>query len=494
MASFKEKLRNILQEGTQPLNEDQKDSPTRLKPEKGEDVTKGNIDGTKKIDATGPIKGGADATLHTEPGNTTGGPTGHIPGNSDLPQGQKLGLDKSNKGPGKAKYTLGEEADEKPESATDKVEEGKLPPFLAKLKTGKKDKDDKKEDVKEEKDEKEKVEEETCPDCKPGKKCAACEKKVNESSNTEPDESMKEEGDPNANLRDKTDSPGKSGKEDNDRAGYTKKMKGDKVNEEKDEEDEKKEDKKAVEEASKKLMDGEKLSESFKVKTSVIFEEALSKRIKAYRKKISDKLNVQLNEKVEEIRESLTERVNGHLDFVVNSWLTENKLPVENVLKNELLEDFIVSLRECFVDHYIDVPLEKVDVIAQLTEKVEGLQTKLNESLESAVSLRKQNVLQERNLVLSKVTSGMAATQSEKVKTLSESIDFKNTTQFEAAVVSLKESVSSNSGHGKDTKIKSLTEQTLDQNSINNENDNDVAPKDKKVNSILQTMNRMSKV
>lgn len=419
MASFMKKLEKILEQnrntpdGAVDLNEDQRDSPTRVHPDHGEAVT-ANFGGKggQTVDATGPIKTGvAAATLKTQPGDTSGGPTGHVPVNSDLPRPQLGGLDKDNKAPGKAKYTLGEESDDK-EKPVD--EEKKFPAFLKKKDD--KDKDDKSKDVKEDKDE------------------------------------------------DDT-------KNANDRAGYTAKSKSGGMSEEakgkaeKFDEEAEKEDKKAVAEATALLMKGEELSEAFKEKTSTIFEATLSLRLTDYRKKLNERYEGLLDARVEEIREQLSDKVNSHLDLVVESWMSTNEVDVQKGIKAELVEDFIGGLKSLFEEHYIDLPADKVDVVAEMAKKIGSLETKLNEQINDNAALLKKAKLFEKTEIFNKVAVGLTSTQAEKLRSLAESIEFKSAAQYEKSVSILKESIDTMPkkavGSAKQT---DLSEQVLNQN------------------------------
>jgi hypothetical protein len=373
---------------------------------------------------------GSASTLKTSPGDTTGGPTGHIPTNSDLPRSQHDGLNPDNKNPGKKVYGLGEETDDKDE--TKKVDEAKAPPFL------------KKKEGEEDKDEKKKIDEED-------------EKKA------------------------------KGGGDANDRAGYTKKMHGDgekmneesekdKVDEELDheegdktkpsvkteEKDDDEDDKKVVKEATVKLFAGETISEAIKTKTAAIFEETLSARIKDYRKKVNDRMTRILNERVEQIREDLSTKVNGHLDLVVENWIKTHEVALESAIKSQLVEDFILGLKGLFEEHWIEIPENKVDIVVEMATRLQTLETKLNEQIEISVQLKNQTKLYEKTEVFNKISKGLPSTQVEKLKNLSEHVDFQTTGQYEKDVNLLKESMSGKSE--KTTTQRTLAEQTLDQN------------------------------
>jgi hypothetical protein len=418
--TFQEKLERILSEDKKSVLKESEEaygthSPTQVKPEKGQEVTS-SLDGTGKIDATGPIPTGAEATLKTTPGvSASEGPTGHIPQNSDLPRKQLDGLGTDNKAAGKNSlpptpkvYGLHEEEDDEKKEV--KEEKKELPPFM------------KKKEVKEETDAAKTLK---SPPSGAGEKAEKLQVK---------EETDQEEGD-------KTKSS---------------------IKEEEKEPDDDKDDKKAVKEATAALFAGEMISEVLREKTSVIFEATLSARIKDIREKLTQRFTKQLNERVEKIREDLTEAVSGHLDLVVEHWVKENEVPLERAIKSELVEEFISGLKTLFEENYIELPQEKVDVVSEMVTRITKLETRLNEQIETNVQLKNAVKLHERSDVFEKVTKGMVSTKAEKLRNLSESVEYKNAKQFETALTTLKESVDNSTQKTAPAK-QTLSEQTLEQ-------------------------------
>jgi hypothetical protein len=451
MRSFKEKIEKVLRENKNVLNESEEaygtHSPTQVKPEKGQEVTS-SLDGTGKVDATGPIPTDVGKTLKTTPGvSPTEGPTGHIPGNSDLPRPQHDGLDKENKSAGKSElppkpkvYGLTEEEDDKKDEGKDKKKE--LPPFMKK-KALKEEEDDEKKEVK---------------------------KSESEAAKTllgKPHGS----GEKADHVKEETDSE-----------------EGDKTKQQlaKEEKEDEKADKKAVSEATDSLLEGETISEALKEKTAIIFEAALSQSIKNYRKILNERYTQKLNARVEQIREDLSEAVSEHLDLVVEHWVKTNEVPLEKAIKSELTEDFITGLKSLFEEHYIELPQEKVDVVSEMVDRINKLEKKLNEQIDTNVNLQKQVKLHERTEVFDKVTKGMVATQVEKLRSLSESVEYKSAKQFETSLSVLKENVDSTPKKPTETK-KTLSEQVLDGNSDMEQVGTE------KVQSIRTTLARMAK-
>lgn len=138
------------------------------------------------------------------------------------------------------------------------------------------------------------------------------------------------------------------------------------------------------------LTNGEELSEEFKTKAATIFEAAVVTRVKAEVAKLEEQFELQLNEQVEEIKEGLIEKVDGYLDYVVEQWMEQNELALESGIKAEIVENFITRLKDVFVESYIDIPEEKYDVVGEMEETIESLESKLNESVEAAVALKRR--------------------------------------------------------------------------------------------------------
>lgn len=221
-------------------------------------------------------------------------------------------------------------------------------------------------------------------------------------------------------------------------------------NEEKDEEeesekdeDEKEEDdeddKKAMKEDLDALFHGENLSEDFMNKAATIFEAAVTARVNAIEEKIQEQYAEILEQVTEELKEELTTKVDDYLNYVVEEWVKENELAVESGLRSELTEDFIAGLRNLFVEHYIDIPEEKVDVVEEMTSKVVELEGKLNEQISSAVEMRKLIIEYAKREAFHDICEGLTSTQVEKMKSLSEGVEFSTVEDYTQSLLTLRE-------------------------------------------------------
>jgi len=188
------------------------------------------------------------------------------------------------------------------------------------------------------------------------------------------------------------------------------------------------------------LVSDEDLSEDFKSKAKTIFEAAVSAKVKEITVEKEAQLEEELETKVEEIKDDLTEKVDSYLNYVSESWVQDNELAIERGLKSELTEDFINGLKKLFEEHYVEVPEDKFDVVEELANRLDEMEDKLNEEVASNISALQDIEELQREKIISEASKDLADTQVEKLKALSEDIDFENEETFVEKVSTLKES------------------------------------------------------
>lgn len=187
------------------------------------------------------------------------------------------------------------------------------------------------------------------------------------------------------------------------------------------------------------LINGEELTEEFKTKAATIFEAAVLGRVKQEAAKLEEAFDTKLAEQVESIKEGLVEKVDGYLNYVVEQWMTDNELALENGMKTEIMESFITGMKGLFEQHYIDVPEEKFDVLADMQEQVETTKSKLDEQLAANVELTKQINEMKRVSDISEFSTGMADTDAEKFKGLAEELAYDDAESFKTKLQTIKE-------------------------------------------------------
>ena len=182
------------------------------------------------------------------------------------------------------------------------------------------------------------------------------------------------------------------------------------------------------------------LSEEFKVKAATIFEAAVKTKIRSEIERIDEQVRSEKDSELDTFKEELTEKVDTYLNYVVEEWTKENELAIERGLKGEIAEDFISGLKQLFVDHYIDVPDEKYNVLEAQSEKISELEDKLNEAIQKSVDLTSSNEKLVREQVISEISEDLADTEIEKFKSLTQDVDFGSEESFREKLDTLKES------------------------------------------------------
>lgn len=212
----------------------------------------------------------------------------------------------------------------------------------------------------------------------------------------------------------------------------------------------------AVKEDIAAMFSGEELSEDFRQKATTIFEAAVATRVEQIVEEMQAEQAQQVEAQVAEAVEGLSASVNEYLDYVVEQWMEENKVAIEYSLRTEVTEGFIEGLKNLFVENYLEVPEDKVDVVEELASKVEELEAKLNDSINENIELKSVVAESQKEKIFADVTEGLAATQVEKLRTLAEGIDFGDAETYAKKLAVVKESYFA---EGKKAGVSVLTEE-----------------------------------
>jgi hypothetical protein len=197
------------------------------------------------------------------------------------------------------------------------------------------------------------------------------------------------------------------------------------VEETEEDEDEVVEEEYDIEEDVNALLAGEDLSEEFQEKARTIFEAALRSKVSEIKETLEEQYSNVLAEEVEEIKTELAERVDSYLEYVADEWISENALAVEQGLKTEMTESFLQGMRGLFEEHYVTIPEEKYNVLESMVEKLDDMETKLNEQIEKNISLNKRLSESVADGIFEQVSEGLADTQKDKLASLPKVLSLK---------------------------------------------------------------------
>ena len=187
------------------------------------------------------------------------------------------------------------------------------------------------------------------------------------------------------------------------------------------------------------LLGGEELTEEFKAKAKTIFEAAINAKVSEVRATLEEEFEERLAEQVTAEKEALQERVDSYLEYVSDEWVEENQLAIVHGLKSELTESFLTGMRGLFEDHYVNIPDDKYDVLETMVEKLDDMETKLNEQIEKNINLNNRLAESVADGIFESVSEGLASTQKEKLASLAESVEFESEEEYREKLETLKE-------------------------------------------------------
>ena len=184
------------------------------------------------------------------------------------------------------------------------------------------------------------------------------------------------------------------------------------------------------------LADAGGASDDFKAKAKVIFESALNQKLQIEVARLEEEFSTRFESEITDI----AEKVESFLNYTSQQWLEENKLVVENGIKNELSESFMAGLKNLFEDHYVTLPDEKYDIFESMVAKLDDMEDKLNEQIESNVALNSAMSGYSRHATLADVSWDLSEAGKEKLAELAESVEFESEDSFRNKLNILKES------------------------------------------------------
>ena len=188
------------------------------------------------------------------------------------------------------------------------------------------------------------------------------------------------------------------------------------------------------------LIAGEELSEEFQEKARTIFETAINTKVAEIKEQITAKYEEQLVEQVAEIKVELTECVDSYLEYVAQEWIEENQLAVEHGLKTEMTESFLTGMKSLFEEHYVTIPEDRYDVLESMVDKLDEMESKLNEQIDRNVALNKRLAESVADVIFADVTEGLALSQKDKLASLAENVEFDGEESYREKLVTLRES------------------------------------------------------
>jgi len=187
------------------------------------------------------------------------------------------------------------------------------------------------------------------------------------------------------------------------------------------------------------LFNGQDLTEDFKNRTATIFKAAVNERVVSIREELETKVEAKLAAAIEENKEEMANNLDSYLNYVVEEWMKENEVAIERGLRNEVTEEFLSGLRNLFLEHNIDVPESKVDVLEKMAARIEELEENLNKEIENNIALREKVEVATKRDVVEEIGSDLTASERVKLRKLLEGVTAESHDDFVTKAKILKE-------------------------------------------------------
>tara|TARA_R100001509_G_scaffold155106_1_gene117305 strand:- start:271 stop:1362 length:1092 start_codon:yes stop_codon:yes gene_type:complete len=188
------------------------------------------------------------------------------------------------------------------------------------------------------------------------------------------------------------------------------------------------------------VLAGADLSEEFQEKAKTVFEAAVDARVAAKIDSLKEQAATKFVEEIESMKDEFASRVENFLQYAADEWLKENELAVEQGLRTEVTETFMEGLRKLFIESNINVPDDKLDLAAEMSEKIDEMEDRLNEQVKKNVELHEVVGTYRKHEILSELTRGLAETQKDKFKSLADAVEFKSDESYREKLGQIKES------------------------------------------------------
>ena len=188
------------------------------------------------------------------------------------------------------------------------------------------------------------------------------------------------------------------------------------------------------------ILSGADLDEEFQKKATTVFEAAVSAKVSKEVAKLKETAESRISEELEAVKEEFSGRIENFLSYACEEWMTENELAIEAGLKAEVTEAFMGGLKKLFIESNINVPDEALDVVADMSEKLDDMETRLNEQVEKNIALHEAVGGYRKNEILTELSRGLVEVQRDKFSTLAEAVEFKTEESYREKLEQIKES------------------------------------------------------
>jgi len=209
------------------------------------------------------------------------------------------------------------------------------------------------------------------------------------------------------------------------------------------------------------IFGSENISEEFVKNAASIYEAAVASKVESITEALVEQFEEKLVEEVETVKTALVEQLDNYLAYVIQEWAKENAVAIENGLRTEIAEDFMVGLKNLFAESYVEVPQDKVNLFDELSEAVQSLEGRINEEIEKNVELHKELSILTAQKVFAEETRGLTVLQAEKARNIAENLEYSDESDFRTKVKTLVENIVTNKANKEQPKVETKVNENV---------------------------------
>ena len=187
-----------------------------------------------------------------------------------------------------------------------------------------------------------------------------------------------------------------------------------------------------------KISESLELSEENAEKAKTIFKAAVTSKVAEIKEQLESQYSEELKTSVEKVKGDLSEAVDKYLTYCAEEWSKENELAIERGLRSEMTENFIEGLKTLFVEHYVDVPEDKYNVIDELANRLDEMEQKLDGEVTKNIDITEELETLKRGNIVRQAGEDLTESQREKLVSLAEGVDYKNEEDFAEKISEVK--------------------------------------------------------
>jgi hypothetical protein len=194
-----------------------------------------------------------------------------------------------------------------------------------------------------------------------------------------------------------------------------------------------------IEDDLSKISEALELSEENSEKARTIFKAAVSSKVEEIKEQMESEYSENLKSGIDTVKDDLAEAVDKYLTFCAEEWTKENELAIERGLRSEMTENFIGGLKQLFVEHYVEVPEDKYNVMDELANRLDEMEDKLDTEVSKNMEMVEELDNLKRDNIVREACSDLSESQVEKLVSLAKGVDFMNEEDFSEKVSEIKE-------------------------------------------------------